>query len=70
MTLSERYSDLVTPLTLFGKTHPAVLNNLTIESLNGYADRCIKSGFPMLKSVGFEVKRNICKANNNINGKI
>lgn len=70
MTLLERYNDLSTPLNMFGKTHPAPLKEVSIESLQAYAEKCIKSNFPMLKSVGFEINRNLCNSGYNLNGTI
>ena len=70
MTLYNRYRDLTEPFIVFGKTYPAIINELSIESLAVYADKCISSNSPMMQSLGKEVKVNISRANYNINGNI
>jgi len=70
MTLAQRYQDLTEPLTMFGKTYPAQLAELTVESLQEYAKRLASSDIPLVKSVGQEINCNLFKSGYNLNGNI
>lgn len=70
MTLSQRYQDLAEPLTMFGKTYPAQINELSVEALQAYAKKLTSSNIPLVKSVGHDMNRDIFTSGYNLNGKI
>lgn len=70
MTLAQRYADLAEPLTMFGKTYPPQLTQLSVETLQEYAKKLTSSNIPMVKGIGYEMNRDIFNSGYNINGKI
>jgi hypothetical protein len=68
MTLKEAYGHLAQPLTMFGKTYPAVINGeLTIEKLQQYAKECQSSKYPAVKAIGNEINTKIFNAGFDLN---
>jgi hypothetical protein len=69
MTIREAYGHLAQPLTMFGKTYPAVINGeLTIEKLQQYAKNCQSSKYPAVKQIGKEINTRIFNAGYDLNG--